>query len=166
MKDDKHAHLQVHAVDLFGPTLKFLTPLPEIGEGYALMKGTLGPGHVIPLHAHPDRETFYVIEGRLEAIKDGTWQHLRPGDVFDIPENIRHGFRSTSGATAIVVVVTTMRLARFMRRAGRPVSGVPLGVPSDAELIRFAEIAQEEKLWLGDLQENAAVGIAPMIADA
>jgi hypothetical protein len=49
---------------LFGPCIKFLTPLSDCDDGYCPIKGIVPAGVVIPIHSHAERETFYVIEGR------------------------------------------------------------------------------------------------------
>jgi hypothetical protein len=46
-------------LEVFGPTLE-LSILPEEAEGaYCTMTGTIPPGVSVPLHSHPDIESFF-----------------------------------------------------------------------------------------------------------
>jgi quercetin dioxygenase-like cupin family protein len=146
-------------LDVLGPTIQHLTPLSGAGQEYSVLRGQIPPG-VVPLHSHPDRETFYILAGQLEAFKDdGGWRTLRPGDVFDVPGGAKHAFRNGSAATASALVVTTVTLARFFHEVGRPIEAVPPGPPSRDVLQRFAETSLAHGHWLGSVADNAAIGI-------
>jgi quercetin dioxygenase-like cupin family protein len=106
-------------LDLLGPTIQYVTPLPEDGDGYCVLKGTIAPGVVLPIHSHADRETFYILEGQLEALKKECWQTFGRGDVFDVPGGTKHAFRNTSSESASVLIVTTMALDSSEGLGGR-----------------------------------------------
>jgi mannose-6-phosphate isomerase-like protein (cupin superfamily) len=146
-------------LDLLGPTIQYATPLSDDDDGYCLLKGTIPPGVVVPIHSHADRETFYILEGQLEALKEDSWQTYGMGNVFDVPGGTKHAFRNVSGESASALIVTTMALARFFQRVGRPVASVPPGLPSSEVLQRFAQASLAEGHWLGSVADNATVGI-------
>jgi quercetin dioxygenase-like cupin family protein len=153
--------LNAEVLDLLGPTVQHLTPLSNDDDGYCMLRGTVPPGVVVPIHSHPERETFYIIAGELEALKDGGWwQALKAGDVFDVPGGAKHAFRNMSASSASVLIVTTMALARFFRQVGRPVADVPASLPSSEMLRQFARASLAQGHWLGGVAENAAIGIA------
>jgi quercetin dioxygenase-like cupin family protein len=55
--------------DFYGPVLEFLT-LPEEAENdFCVLRGVIPPGIAVPLHSHPDTETFFVISGEVLALK-------------------------------------------------------------------------------------------------
>ncbi|MER8671192.1 hypothetical protein NKH45_29175 [Mesorhizobium sp. M1156] len=56
----------VETFDVLGPVVQFLTP-PRDGEP-CIMRGTVPPGVVVPLHSHADPETFIQIPGEVEGL--------------------------------------------------------------------------------------------------
>lgn len=52
---NKGAHA---ALDVFGPTIEFLTLRQETDAPYCVMVGTIPLGVSVPLHSHPDIESF------------------------------------------------------------------------------------------------------------
>ncbi|WP_424933174.1 cupin domain-containing protein [Amaricoccus macauensis] len=61
-----------------------------------LVKGIadLGPGDVERIHRHDRPESVLVLEGTGEAEIDGEVYEMRPGDVFFVPENCWHEWRT------------------------------------------------------------------------
>jgi quercetin dioxygenase-like cupin family protein len=116
-------------LDLFGPTIQPVIPLSDGNGGYCLLKGTVPPGIIVPIHSHPDRETFYVLGGQIQAPSGDSWQTLEANGVFDVPGDTKHVFRNVSNKNASILTVTTTALARFLLKAGRPVASVPPGPP-------------------------------------
>jgi quercetin dioxygenase-like cupin family protein len=137
------------------PSNRYLTEVTD-GDGYCLIVCTLPPGLVVPMHSHADRETFYVISGTPDAFISDHWETLGPGDVFDAQDSMRHAWRNSSGTTASMLCVTTMRLARFLRDiAVDHGSADPL---ADAQ--RFLALVQKHGYWLASPEENAAIGLS------
>ncbi len=124
------------------PTLEFLTPP---GDGPCMLRGSIPPGDVVPLHSHPDPETFYALSGELEGYADG-WVTIRPGDVFHVAADVPHAFRNRAREPAVSIVATTARLGAFLREA-------------DAEPARVAELAARHGHWLATPQENTAIDL-------
>lgn len=50
--------------DVLGPLLEFFTPAENCPD-YAAMLGTLPPRTMVPLHSHPDDESFFLISGSM-----------------------------------------------------------------------------------------------------
>ena len=147
-------------LDVLGPRLQFLTALSDNDNDYCLIKGSVPPGVVVPLHSHPERETFYVHEGEVEGLWKDRWITLGAGDPFDVPGRLKHSWRNLSNTPASMLVVIPMRLGRFFRDIGRPVATVAPGAPKPADLKRLVAILHAYGYWLGSPADNAAAGIS------
>jgi hypothetical protein len=77
-----------------------------------------------------------------------------------VPGGLRHAWRNTSGAPAQMLCVTPMRLGRFLRDVGLPVSAARQGPPTPADLRRMVGLNEAYGYWLGGPADNAAVGIS------
>jgi quercetin dioxygenase-like cupin family protein len=55
------------------------------------------PGGVAQPHDHPLEETYYMLEGEVEAIADGEVFTLGPGDTFWTGVGCIHAFHNRSG---------------------------------------------------------------------
>ncbi len=146
--------------EMFGPQIQLLTALSDEDDGYCLVRSVFPAGVIVPVHSHTDRETFYILAGELQGLRQDRWMTLTAGDVLDIPGGIKHAFRNVSNAPVSLLFVTTMRLGRFFREVGRPVAPVPPGPPTPAELQRFFEMSHAYGHWLGSPEDDAAVGIS------
>jgi hypothetical protein len=118
----------------------------------------------VPLHSHPDAESFFVLSGAVQVLVErGTrleWLDVRQGDFVHVPGGAKHAFRNTSGGPVVQLIATTPRLGRFFQETGKPVSaGVSPSPPTPDDLRRFAEVAARYGHWMGSPEENAAVGI-------
>jgi quercetin dioxygenase-like cupin family protein len=149
-------------LDLLGPTLQLLTP-PDAGDDApCLMRGTIPPGVVIPLHSHPEPETFLAVSGEIEGFSqagdgEGRWLRIRPGDVFHVPGGAKHAFRNVGGEPAVSLAVSTCRLARFFTEVG--LRSPPPGPPSAARLQHFLDVADRYGYWNATPEENARIGL-------
>ncbi len=56
-------------LDIFGPTVEFLTSPDDEQSDFCLLKGIVPPGVFVPLHRHPDTEDFLVLSGEIECLK-------------------------------------------------------------------------------------------------
>lgn len=152
------------ALDLFGATVEFLASPAELGSTYCVMLGGLAAGASVPIHSHPDDESFYVLAGRVQVLAHSgdafEWIESGPGDFVHIPGGSKHAFRNPFGEPVTQLIVTSSRLGEFFQEVGRPMSsGDSLPPPTPAELDRFIRVAQRYEHWLGTRGENAAVGI-------
>src|SRR5262249_39546143 len=92
-------------LDLFGPTVEFLTLPEEPGAAYCVTLGTIPPGVSVPLHSHPDPESFYVLSGALRALcqeEDSLdWRNVQTGDFVHVPGNRKHSWQNVSSTPAL-----------------------------------------------------------------
>jgi quercetin dioxygenase-like cupin family protein len=150
-------------IDFFGPTVEFLTSPEDEHNDFCVLKGTIPPATSVPLHAHADTEDFVVISGSVEALQHDaqgyTWITAQAGDFIHVPANARHAWRNDPGEPLVNLIITTKRLGRFLREAGRPATGPPQPPPTHEELARFAAISAEYGYWNATPEENAAIGI-------
>jgi quercetin dioxygenase-like cupin family protein len=153
----------IEALELLGPTIEFLIGPAEADSEPCLIRGTIPGGVAVPLHAHPDPETFVAVAGAVEALvysEEGyAWIALRPGDVFHVPPNARHAFRNRTRDPARSIVLTSSRLGRFFREAGYPTeagAGTTWPPPADA-VERLRQAADRYGHWLATPEQNAAV---------
>lgn len=99
------------------PRIEILSPVEE--EVPCVLRGTLPPGAEVPLHSHPDPETFVVVEGRCEGCRAGDgWTPIGAGEAFHVASGVRHSFRNRGREPAVSIVVTTARLGRFFTELG------------------------------------------------
>jgi quercetin dioxygenase-like cupin family protein len=151
---------EVETLDILGPRIRFLTPLVDDPDAYCVISSVVPPNVVVPLHSHPERETFLIISGDLEAFNGSTWRTYGAGDVFDVPSWTKHAFRNASSKPVSVVLVTNASMGCFFRSAGRQAADVPPGPPTAEALEAFMTAAIRHGYWLGNPAENAEIGIS------
>jgi quercetin dioxygenase-like cupin family protein len=149
-------------LDELGPTVQLLTPSEAT---YCVIRSTIPPGVVVPLHSHADRESFFVMSGNLQVLvqREGgfAWVDAGPGEFIDVPPNAKHAFRNLSSEPVEELLTTTPRLGAFFLEAGKPVApGARPVRPTPADLERFSKVSADYGYWLGSPEENAAIGIS------
>ena len=149
-------------LDVFGPTIEFLTP-PAEGV-FCVLKGTIPPGASVPLHSHPEPESFLVVSGRGQVLTERDarldWVDVKPGDFIHIPGGAKHAHRNTSSEPLVELATTNATLGKFFLEVGRPVRpDFPLLPPTAEDLDRFRRISAGYDHWLASPAENAAVGL-------
>jgi quercetin dioxygenase-like cupin family protein len=164
---ERIAHLvdahHVQTLDVLGPTIAFLTP-PQDGEP-CVMRGTIPPGGVVPLHSHADPETFLAVAGELEGLAlspDGPrWVPIRPGDVFHVPGHAPHAWRNPADTPAVMNIVSTARIGFFCREVGTPITSTNRtpSPPSEDVLDHFLAVSERYGYWNATPEENARVGL-------
>jgi len=152
------------ALDLFGPTVQFLTEPQPNDETPCAMKGTIPPGGFVPIHRHPDFEAFLVLSGNVEVFsgkdKKPRWITAGPGEFIQVPSNAIHGFRNRSSEPTVQLITTTSKLGRFFQEIGRSMSRGSIETPpTPDELQHFIKTAERYGYWLASPEENAAAGI-------
>ncbi len=149
-------------LDVFGPTVEFLTSPQDAHNDFCVLRGVIPPGVFIPLHSHPDTEGFFIISGQAQALRQvpGGYEWIvgKAGDYIHVPSGTRHAWRNVSSEPLVALLITTTRLGRFFQEVGRPVTGAPQPV-TPADLAHFATVAAEYGYWNATPEENAAVGI-------
>jgi quercetin dioxygenase-like cupin family protein len=161
------AHLiqtnRLEMVDVLGPIVGFLTPPADDDTSSCVLLGMIPAGGFVPLHSHPDPETFIAISGDLEGLAERPggfdWVQIAPGRAFHVPANAKHAFRNRSQHPAVSYVATTSKLGRFFREVGAPVQQRQSGPPSSETVRHFLDTAERYGYWNGSAEDNAAVGL-------
>lgn len=138
-------------ITVLGPTIAYITAPDGADRDPCVMRGTIPPGVVVPLHSHADPETFLVCSGELEALTfppgGHRWVPVRPRNFFHVPGDVRHAWRNVAAEPAVMLIVSTAKLGRFFREV------------AGASLPRFLEVAERYGYWNATPEENAAVGL-------
>ena len=141
-----------------GTSVELLTS-PEVDNSWVL-KGTLQPGGVVPVHSHHEAEDFHVLSGQGEALvqtNDGLeWKMPQSGDFIHIPGDTKHAWRNRFRAPTETLVVTAARPGRFLRELGeqRQAGG------NTGAMETLLRVSQRYGYSMGSPEENAAVGIS------
>ena len=135
------------------PMNEYLTEVSDDAGDYCLIRCTLPAGAVVPMHSHADRETFYVVSGTIEGLRDDRWEELGPGDIIDVRDGARHAWRNASQTAATMICVTTTKMARFLQAVSAA------GPSPDEQAARFLRLVRANGYWLASPEENAAIGL-------
>jgi quercetin dioxygenase-like cupin family protein len=149
---------------VLGVLLEFLSTPEQINDQISVMRGTVPPGVVVPLHCHPDPEIFYVLDGAVEAFQaEGAsrgWKTVKAGEVLRIPGNVNHALRNTASIPMSSLAVTKTELYRFFRELAQPLDkDKPAAPPTSEEMQRLFAAANRYGYRLASPEENAAIGI-------
>ena len=149
------------AVDVFGPSLEFISGPDDPGAEFWAMRGVVPPGVAVPLHSHDDAEDFLILAGTQQVLTKSDrglhWRDVKAGDYVHIPGGTPHAHRNVSDEPAVELVITTARLGRFFQEVARTGVTHP---PTPAELAEFVAVATRYGYDLATPEQNAAVGIA------
>lgn len=151
------AHLvrddDAEVLDVVGGRLELLTPPAATGDLPCILRGTIPPGGVVPLHSHPDPETFIGVSGVLEGLTGPgvVWSPIAPGDLFHVPGGVAHALRNRGDEPATSLAVTTSTLARFFREV--------------AGMNDLRGAAERYGHWLASPSENAEIGLVLPMGD-
>jgi quercetin dioxygenase-like cupin family protein len=150
-------------VELFGPTVEYLTSPEDEHNDFCVLKGTIPPSASVPLHSHADTEDFFILSGSVEGLRHDTqgykWIGAKAGDYIHVPGDAPHAWRNVSGEPVVMLMITTKRMGQFFQEVGRPATGAPQPPPTPEELARFAAVSARYGYWNATPEENAAVGI-------
>ena len=136
------------------PINEYLTDVSGSDQDYCVMRCTLPAGAVVPMHSHADRETFYMLSGKLDALNGDRWEQLAPGDVFDVRDGMKHAWRNASQAPASLICVTTTKVARFLQEIS-----ISAGASPAEQVQHFLKLVRANGYWLASPEENAAIGL-------
>lgn len=149
-------------LDLFGPTVEFLTSPEDPSNDFCVLRGTIPPGVSVPLHSHADTEDFLILSGSIECLMEDSggykWIEAGEGDYIHVPSSVRHAWRNVSDQPMVNLIITTNRLGKFFMEVGRPVTGVPQS-PTPEGLAHFGAVSERYGYWNATPEENAEVGI-------
>jgi quercetin dioxygenase-like cupin family protein len=150
-------------VELFGPTVEYLTSPEDEPNDFCVLKGTIPPSASVPLHSHADTEDFFILSGSVEGLRHDTqgytWIGAKAGDYLHVPGDAPHAWRNVSREPVVMLMITTKRIGRFFQEVGRPATGAPQPPPTPEDLARFAAVSAKYGYWNATPEENVAVGI-------
>jgi quercetin dioxygenase-like cupin family protein len=88
------------------PTLLRSTSENTNGAFCLIEQWTIPPGFASPYHVHHlEDEAFYVLEGQMAFVFDGTWSKAGPGTYMFGPREIPHGFKVIGLAPVRVLIL-------------------------------------------------------------
>jgi quercetin dioxygenase-like cupin family protein len=107
---------------------------------FSLIEQVIPPGFESPWHVHrSEDESFYVLEGEMLVILEGSRFLLQAGDFAFGPRGIPHGFRIEGDKPARILLMTTgSDFADFITETSTP-SDAPPAAPDMALLMAAAE---------------------------
>ena len=86
---------------VFGVLAQVTNPAAPTGGEYVEMMCTADPGSGTMVHYHPEQEeTFHVLEGTMEVLRDGAWISVQAGQTHFVPKGEVHAWRN-SGSSPI-----------------------------------------------------------------
>jgi len=75
------------------------------------------PGVCVAIHTHPNIESFYVLSGNVELLRERghefEWLKVKAGDFAQVPGGRKHAFRNDSATPVVQLITTGSRLGRF-----------------------------------------------------
>lgn len=148
-----------------GVLLQFLASPDEVGDAICLIRGTMPPGVVVPLHSHAEPEVLYVLDGSLQVYgsTEGAngWTNAGVGDVVIIPGGVKHALRNASSLPATLALITKSQLYQFFRELAKPFDpNQPPSAPTPEAMQQLFEAAAKYGYWLASPAENATIGLS------
>ena len=145
------------AFQFFGsPTVLHATSEQTDARFCLLEQLTMPPGLASPYHRHHNEdEAFYVLEGEVRFVCDGTWLHAGPGTFVYGPREIPHGFKVVGSQPArMLLMCAPAGFEKFVLELCAPVDAVP-APPEMAKLVTAAATYKVD--ILGPLPEEPSV---------
>jgi len=92
---------------VMGATIDIHATLGETNGGFSIVELRVPPCFPgPPVHLHERMtESFYMLEGAIDLLRDDTWTPLRPGSSALIPPGTPHGYRNSTDDYARFLVV-------------------------------------------------------------
>jgi quercetin dioxygenase-like cupin family protein len=73
------------------------------GENSLCTEFRLEGGNILPMHAHPQEQTGYLVSGAILLTIGAETFRVEPGDSWCVPGNVTHGAEVLSDSVAIEV---------------------------------------------------------------
>lgn len=78
-----------------GQLLTYKVTAEQTGGAYSLFEGTVPPQYGTPPHIHHrEDESFYVVEGEFEFLRDGETVRAGAGSLVYVPRGSLHAFKN------------------------------------------------------------------------
>lgn len=113
--------------NVLGAPYRFLVSSENSDGAFSLIEVTTPPQAGVPLHIHTrEDETFFILEGTIEATCDGKTLTLQKGATAFLPRNIPHSYRNSTNSTARYLVwITPGGFEKCLEEFGRLPAGQP-----------------------------------------
>ena len=95
------ASMATAALAYSGITVKMLVDKRLGAQLHTMFMVGYQPGAIAHPHDHPFEESYYLLDGEVDVVADGTRYTLRPGDVFWTGVGCIHAFYETKGNTVL-----------------------------------------------------------------
>jgi quercetin dioxygenase-like cupin family protein len=138
------------------PTVLHATGEATDGRFCLMEQVTMPPGLASPYHVHHNEdEAFYVLEGEVRFVCDGTWLHAGPGTFVYGPREIPHGFKVVGSQPArMLLMCVPAGFEKFVLELCAPVDAV--SAPPDMATLVAAAATYKVDI-LGPLPEEPSV---------
>lgn len=105
----------IKTFNVFGERVDLLVSGEMTGGLSATIVQTSPPGGGPPPHRHTrEDETFYVLEGQFEFLKDGAWHPVAPAEAVYAARGSVHSFRNCGQSDGkILITVTPSGLEKY-----------------------------------------------------
>ena len=133
------------------PTLLRATAQTTNGAFGLVEQLMMPPGFASPYHTHQlEDEAFYVLEGNMAFVCDGTWTNAGPGAYVFGPRNIPHGFKVVGDAPArMLLLCTPGGFEQFVTEMSEP-------APAPPDMAKLMALAAKYKIDIhGPLPDQA-----------
>jgi quercetin dioxygenase-like cupin family protein len=91
---------------IFGVYAKISKSADATDGAFVEMDCTAEPGSGTMVHFHPEQEeTFTVLEGELEVLREGQWTPVLAGESYSVPKGAVHAWRNAAQVPARFVNV-------------------------------------------------------------
>jgi quercetin dioxygenase-like cupin family protein len=148
------------ALDVMGARVEVLARLGDADDALVLLRETVHPGRAVSLHSHADPECFFVTAGVLDLYReDKGWLKLEAEQFEHVGRDIRHAVRNGGTEPVELVMVTTVRMARFFSDIGSPATEVEPRRPNAMQLAAFLGHVTDYGYWVAPPEENLAIGL-------
>jgi quercetin dioxygenase-like cupin family protein len=109
------------------PTLLRATGASTNGAFALVEHLMITPGFTSPYHTHRlEDEAFYILEGEVAFVCDGTWTIAGPGGFVFGPRNVPHGFKVHGDTPArMLILCTPAGFEQFVVDLGEPAPAPP-----------------------------------------
>ena len=83
---------------VFGVETRIISGSDATGGAYVEFDCKAEPGAMTLIHYHPEQEeSFHVLDGELEVLRDGEWHQVHAAETFTVPKGAVHAWRNVAG---------------------------------------------------------------------
>lgn len=127
---------------------------------YRIIASSILAGMNMPKHHHVGRETFCIVAGQLDVLKNGDWDTVGPGRIVDMLPGDEHGLRNMSAHPTSIALLIPTKVVLFWESIGLAVSSLPLAETSRTAQQDFVSEAISQGIWLMTSRERALASIS------